>query len=257
MRVQHVVETPNMFAPVSTPAFLIRDVSFFVLAITGVIFIVVAGFTVYTLVRFGRRPASPAVEPAQVYGSTQIELAWTIVPLLIVVVLFLVTARYVWGIERRAQPPDALEITVVGNQWWWEIRYPKLGIVTANEIHVPVSDAAHPAPTFITVQSVDVAHSFWVPQLAGKMDAIPNKINRVWIEPQRVGTYVGQCAEYCGLQHALMLLAVVVHPREEFDRWAAAQQLPARDEVAAHPGRELFASLACINCHTIRGTPAN
>src|SRR5262245_10105316 len=112
MRVQPVVETPNMFAPVSTPAFLIRDVSFFVLAITGVIFIIVAGFTVYTLIRFGRRPAGPEVEPAQVYGSTQIELAWTIVPLLIVVVLFLVTARYAWGIDCRAQPPDALASTV-------------------------------------------------------------------------------------------------------------------------------------------------
>src|SRR5215813_9898684 len=257
MRVQHVVETPNMFAPVSTPAFLIRDVSLFVLAITGVIFVVVAGFTVYTLVRFGRRPASPAVEPAQVYGSTQIELAWTIVPLLIVVVLFLVTARYVWGIERRAQPPGALEITVVGNQWWWEIRYPKLGIVTANELHVPVSDATRPTLTFITIQSVDVAHSFWIPQLAGKMDAIPNKTNRIWIEPLRVGTYVGQCAEYCGLQHALMLLVVVVHPRDEFQAWVASQRTAPAEHEATRPGRELFSSLACINCHSVRGTPSN
>src|SRR5262249_30702946 len=254
MRVQHVVETPNMFAPVSTPAFLIRDVSFFVLAITAAIFIIVAGFAAYTLIRFGRRPGRPEVEPAQVYGSTQIEMAWTIVPLLIVVVLFLVTARYVWGIERRAQPPDALEITVVGNQWWWEIRYPKLGIVTANEIHVPVSDPAHPAPTFITVQSADVAHSFWVPQLAGTMDAIPNKINRVWIERLRVGTYVGQCAEYCGLQHALMLLVVVVHPRDEFLTWVAAQQRAPVEQATAKVGRELFSSLACINCHSVRGT---
>src|SRR5438552_7837263 len=108
------IETPNIFAPVSTPAFAIRDLSFVVLAITGVIFVIVAGFAVYTLIRFGRRPANPEVEPAQVYGSTQIELAWAVVPLLIVVVLFLVTARYVWGIERRPQPPGALEITVVG-----------------------------------------------------------------------------------------------------------------------------------------------
>ncbi len=254
---QHVIETPNIFAPVSTPAFAIRDLSFFVLAITAAIFVIVAGFAVYTLARFGRRPANPEVEPAQVYGSTQIELAWTIVPLLIVVVLFLVTARYVWGLERRVQPPDALEITVVGNQWWWEIRYPKLGIVTANEIHVPVNDATRPTPTFITIQSVDVAHSFWVPQLAGKMDAIPNKTNRIWIEPRRVGTYVGQCAEYCGLQHALMLLVVVVHPKDEFRAWAASQQaLPASPETT-RAGRELFSSLACINCHSVRGTPGN
>ena len=120
-----------------------------------------------------------------------------------------------------------------------------------------MSDPEKPTPTFITLQSVDVIHSFWVPQLAGKMDVIPNKTNRVWVEPLTAGTFVGQCAEYCGLEHALMLLTVVVHPREEFDRWAAAQQTPARDDPAARPGRELFASLACINCHTIRGTPAN
>jgi len=251
------IQTPSIFAPVSTPAFAIRDLSLFVLGITAVIFLIVAGFAAYTLIRFGRRPTNPAVEPAQVYGSTQIELAWTVVPFLIVVVLFLVTARYVWGIERRAQPPDALEITIVGNQWWWEIRYPKLGIVTANEIHVPVSDAARPTPTFITLESADVAHSFWVPQLAGKMDVIPNKTNRIWIEPRTPGTYVGQCAEYCGLQHGLMLLVVVVHPRDEFERWVAAQQAPARDDPATRAGRELFASLACINCHTVRGTPAN
>ena len=108
-----------------------------------------------------------------------------------------------------------------------------------------------------TLEPVDVIHSFWVPQLAGKMDVIPNKTNHVWVEPLVPGTYVGQCAEYCGIQHALMLLTVVVHPREEFERWAAVQQAPARDETTAHPGRELFASLACINCHTVRGTPAN
>jgi len=252
------IQTPSIFAPVSTPAFAIRDLSFFVLGITAVIFLIVAGFAIYTLIRFGRRPANPDLEPAQVYGSTQIELAWTVVPLLIVVVLFLVTARYVWGIERRAQPPDALEITVVGNQWWWEVRYPKLGIVTANEIHVPVSDATSPALTFITLQSVDVAHSFWVPQLAGKMDVIPNKTNRVWIEPLQVGTYVGQCAEYCGLQHALMLLVVVVHPKDEFRTWVAAQQTsPVAQTAATRAGEELFASLACINCHTVRGTRGN
>src|SRR4029450_1531946 len=241
------IETPNIFAPVSTPAFEIRDLSFIVLAITGAIFVIGGGSALYTLIRFGRRPANPEVEPAQVYGSTQIELAWAIVPLLIVVVLFLVTARYVWGIERRAKPPNALEITVVGNQWWWEVRYPKLGIVTANEIHVPVSDPADPALTFITLQSVDVAHSFWVPQLAGKMDVIPNRTNRVWIEPRRAGTFVGQCAEYCGLQHALMLLVVVVHPKDEFRAWVATQQTVPAEPTATRAGRELFASWAGVN----------
>jgi cytochrome c oxidase subunit II len=249
--------TPNMFAPASTPAYAIREIAFFVLGITGAIFVVVAGLTLYTIIRFRRRAGDGPSEPPQVYGSRQIELAWTVVPFLIVLVLFLVTARYIWGIERYQQPPGAVEVTIVGNQWWWEIRYPKLGVVTANELHVPVSDPARPTPTFITLESADVIHSFWVPQLAGKMDVIPNKTNHVWVDPTTPGTYVGQCAEYCGLQHALMLLIVVVHPREDFERWVAAQQAVARDDPAARRGRELFASLACINCHTVRGTPAN
>jgi cytochrome c oxidase subunit 2 len=244
---------PHMFDPVSTPAFMIRELAFFTMGIAGAIFVVVGGLIVFAIARFRQRPGQPDREPPQVYGSTRIELAWTVVPFLIVVVLFLVTARYIWGIERRTPPPGALEITVVGHQWWWEVRYPKLGVVTANELHVPIAST----PTFITLESADVIHSFWVPQLSGKMDVIPGKVNRVWIEPVAAGVYLGQCAEYCGLEHALMLLTVVVHPAEEFDRWAAAQRAPARDDPAEQPGRELFASLACINCHTIRGTPAN
>jgi cytochrome c oxidase subunit 2 len=251
------VPTPSIFDPASTPAFEIRDLSFLVLGISALIFLVVAGLAAYILVRFRSRRGDERHEPPQVYGSTQIELAWTVVPFLIVVVLFLVTARYIYGIERRAMPAGAIEATIVGNQWWWEIRYPKLGIVTANELHVPVSDPVKPTPTFITLQSADVIHSFWVPQLAGKMDVVPNKTNRVWIDPRTPGTYVGQCAEYCGTQHAWMLLEVIVHPREEFDRWVAAQQAPAREDPGVRAGRELFLSLSCINCHTVRGTPAN
>jgi cytochrome c oxidase subunit II len=251
------VSTPSIFAPASTPAFEIRDLSFLVLGISAVVFVVVAGMALYTILRFRNRPGDERREPPQVYGSTQIELAWTVVPFLIVVVLFLVTARYIYGIERRAMPAGAIEATIVGNQWWWEIRYPKLGIVTANELHVPVSDPTKPTPTFITLQSADVIHSFWVPQLAGKMDVVPNKTNRVWIDPQTPGTYVGQCAEYCGTQHAWMLLEVVVHPREEFDRWVAAQQAAVPEDPAVRAGRDLFLSLSCINCHTVRGTPAN
>jgi cytochrome c oxidase subunit 2 len=244
---------PHMFAPVSTPASMIREIAVFTIGLAAAIFVVVAGLTVFAMARFRQRPGQGDLEPAQVYGSARIELAWTVVPVLIVAVLFLVTARYIWGIERRAAPPGALQIAVVGHQGWWEVRYPELGVVTANELHVPVARV----PTFITLESADVIHSFWVPQLAGKMDVIPGRTNRVWIEPSTAGVYLGQCAEYCGLEHALMLLTVVVHPLEEFDRWVAAQRAPARDDAAARRGRELFASLACINCHTIRGTPAN
>jgi cytochrome c oxidase subunit II len=219
------VQTPSIFAPVSTPAFAIRDLSYFVLGICAVIFIVVAGLLVYSLIRFRRRPADADREPPQVYGSNQIELAWTVVPVLIVVILFLATARYIFGIEGLQATPSALNVTVVGHQWWWEIRYPALGITTANELHVPVSDPANPRPIFLTLESADVIHSFWVPQLAGKMDVIPNKTNRVWIDPHTPGLYVGQCAEYCGLQHAGMLLRVIVHHKDEFAQWVAAEQV--------------------------------
>jgi cytochrome c oxidase subunit II len=249
--------TPSIFAPVSTPAFAIRELAMFVLGITGVIFLIVAGLGVYVLVRFRRRRRDDQTEPPQVYGSRQIELAWTVVPLLIVAVLFLVTTRYIYGIERRQPPADALEVTVIGHQWWWEIRYPSFGIVTANELHVQVSDASRPTPIFVTIQSADVAHSFWIPQLAGKIDAIPNKTNRLWIEPLVPGTYVGQCAEYCGIQHAGMLLTAVVHSRDDFTRWASAQQAPARNDGDVQRGRTLFASLACSSCHTVQGTPGN
>jgi len=249
--------TPSIFAPASTPAFAIRDLSFLVLAIVTGIFIVVAGVTVYAILRYRRRPGDDGRDPPQVYGSMQIELAWTVVPFLIVIVLFLTTTRYIFAIERQPETPDAVEVTVIGNQWWWEIRYPRLGIVTANELHVPVSDAARPTPTFITLQSADVIHSFWIPQLAGKTDLVPGKTNRMWIDPRTPGTYVGQCAEFCGLQHAGMLLTVTVHPKDEFDRWVAAQRAAAADDPAVRAGRDVFASVACISCHTVRGTPAN
>jgi len=249
--------TPSIFAPVSTPAFAIRDLSFLVLAIVTAIFVVVAAVTVYAIVRYRHRPGDDGRDPPQVYGSVQIELAWTVVPFLIVIVLFLTTTRYIFAIERPAPTPDTLEVRVVGNQWWWEIRYPQLGIVTANELHVPVSDAARPMRTFITLESADVIHSFWIPQLAGKTDVIPGKTNRSWIEPRKPGTYVGQCAEFCGVQHAWMLLRITVHPRDEFDRWVAAQQAVAADAPESRAGRDVFTSVACISCHTVRGTPAN
>jgi cytochrome c oxidase subunit 2 len=251
------VSTPSLFAPVSTPAFAIRDLAYFVLGICAAIFIVVAGLLAYSLVRFRSRAGDEAREPPQIYGSHQIELAWTVVPVLIVVILFLATARHIFGLQGVQPLPHALTATIIGHQWWWEIRYPQLGITTANELHVPVSHPANPTPIFLTLASADVIHSFWVPQLAGKMDVIPNKINQVWIDPHTPGLYVGQCAEYCGLQHAGMLLRVIVQPQEEFADWVARQQAPASDDPQVRHGREIFQSVACITCHTVRGTTAN
>src|SRR5262249_59885003 len=131
-----------------------------------------------------------------------------------------------------------------------EFRYPELGVVTANELHVPVSTAQNPAPTFIKLLSADTDHSFWVPQLAGKTDLIPNRNNSMWIEPHSTGMYLGQCAQYCGTQHAKMLLRVYVQSREDFDRWVQEQSRPARVSDTPSDGQRIFGSTACINYHT-------
>ncbi len=248
----------SVFAPLSTHAEEIHEYSLFVLGITGAIFLVVFTLLAVAVVRFRRRPGDDDAEPPQVYGSLQVEVAWTVIPVLIVIVLGLTTARTVFQIQDRPKPPGALEVTVIGRQWWWELRYPSLGIVTANELHVPVSDAARPSPTFLTLLSADVAHSFWVPRLAGKTDLIPNKVNSTWIDPRRPGLYLGQCAEFCGTQHAKMLLRVYVHTAEDFERWVASQQAGTAPAAgggdAVSEGRRVFETTACLNCHTVRGT---
>jgi cytochrome c oxidase subunit 2 len=247
----------NIFSPESTPAKSIFDLSMFVLTITGLIFLVVSVLLVYAIVKFRARGTDADREPAQVYGSTQIELAWTVIPVLIVVVLFTATARVIHAIQDAPKPSTALDVTVIGHQFWWEYRYPALGIVTANELHVPVSDLSRPRPTFLMLMSADTDHSFWIPQLAGKTDLIPNRINRMWFDPQRTGLFLGQCAQYCGTQHGKMLQRVWVDSPEDFDTWVKAQQQPAVQDPKTLPGRRVFETTACINCHTVRGTVAN
>ncbi len=247
----------NIFRPLSTPAESIYQISILVLVICAAIFLVVAGLLIYTIFRFRQRRNDDEAEPAQIYGSNQIELAWTVIPVLIVFVIILVTARTIYDVQGAAQPPDAVNVTVVGHQWWWEIRYPGLGIVTANELHVPVTTSSKRRPSFLNLESADVAHSFWVPQLAGKTDLIPNRQNVMWIEPTQTGTYVGNCAEYCGLQHARMLLRVIVHTPEDFGRWITEQKESAVNDPQAQSGRTLLFATSCVNCHTIQGTAAN
>src|SRR5580658_6820732 len=247
----------NIFAPASTPAKSIADLSVFVLGITGIIFVVVFALLVYSVFKFRGRAVDAGREPAQVYGSTQIELAWTIIPILIVIVLFLATARVIHAIQDAPEPAGAVEVTAIGHQYWWEFRYPKLGIVTANELHIPVSGPTHPTPTFLQLLSADTDHSFWVPELAGKTDLIPNHPNRMWMDPQRTGLFVGQCAQYCGVQHAKMLLRVSVDGPEDFAAWVRAQQKPAVEDAGAIAGRRVFQRNACMNCHAVGGTSAD
>ena len=247
----------NIFAPETTPARSIYDLSMFVLGITGVIFLVVGGLIVYAVLKFRATRDNLDREPAQVYGSNQIELAWTVIPILIVIVLFLATARGIHAVQDAAKPANALDVTAIGHQFWWEFRYPALGIVTANELHIPVSDPAHPRPTFLKLLSADTDHSFWIPQLGGKTDLIPNHPNTMWMDPRRTGVFLGQCAQYCGTQHGKMLLSVKVESADDFDVWVRGQQERATQDETAVAGKRLFETTACINCHAIRGTVAN
>jgi len=228
----------------------------FVLAVTGAIFAIVFSLLVYAVAKFRRRN-DDGREPPQVYGSNQVEVAWTVIPILIVVALFMATARVIADIQKASPSASAIEVVAIGHQFWWEYRYPSLGVVTANELHVPVSDPGHPTPTFIKLLSADTDHSFWVPRLAGKTDLIPNHPNSTWIDPHEAGLYVGQCAQYCGTQHAKMLLRVYVQPRDEFDRWIQQQRQPASISDVVSEGRRVFETTACINCHAVAGTVAN
>jgi cytochrome c oxidase subunit II len=253
---QHPETTPTTLAPLSTPAHEIFGLSLFVLLITGAIFFSVGGLLVYVIIRYRARGEEGEHEPAQVYGSVQVELAWTVIPVLIVVVLFLTTARIIFAVQDAPKPKSALDVTVIGHQFWWEFRYPKLGIVTANELHIPLSTHQRPEPTYLRLLSADVDHSFWVPQLNGKTDLIPNHPNEMWMDPQQPGLYLGQCAQFCGVEHAKMLIRVYVDTPDQFAAWVKNQQQPAVDDAAVAAGRQIFETEACVNCHTVSGTAA-
>src|SRR5947199_8956700 len=247
----------NIFVPLSTPAHAIYQISLLVLLICAAIFLVVGGLLAYAIFRFRRRPEHENLEPPQVYGSNQVELAWTVIPILIVIVITLATTRTIYDVQGALPPPGTVNVTVVGHQWWWEIRYPDLGIVTANELHAPVTESGNRRPTFLKLESADVAHSFWVPQLSGKTDLIPNRTNSMWIDPRQEGIFLGNCAEYCGMQHANMLLRVIVQSPEEFEKWAAAQKPEASYDSRIEAARGAFLSLSCVNCHSVSGTSAS
>jgi cytochrome c oxidase subunit 2 len=290
-----IVNSPtSIFSTTSTPADKVRLLSLDVLFTLGCVFLAVFALIAYVAVRFRVREGDNS-EPPQVFGSSQIELSWTIIPTLIIFILFLGTARVVFEVQDAPAPPSALNVTVIGHQYWWEFRYPKYNVVTANELHIPLSDPKSPTPTYMKLTSADVIHSFWVPSLAGKTDLLPNRVNEMWIDPHKAGMYEGQCAQFCGAQHAKMLLRVYVDPPEEFQRWIGNQQksnapVPGvasdvnlnepglknfaaaaptllrttasrgetvdTQQISPEQGRRVFEHQACINCHAVKGTVA-
>ena len=217
------------------------------------VFVLVEGTLVFALARFRRRAGAPV--PKQVHGNTRLEITWTIIPALLLLGVAVPTVGTIFSLARK--PPGSLNITVTGHQWWWQVEYPSLNVTTANEIHIPVGQ-----PVYVTVTSVDVIHSFWIPRLAGKQDLEPGHMNHLTIEASQVGTFLGQCAEYCGSSHANMRLRVMAQSPADFEAWAANQAKPAEtpaDGTAAAAGMDLFQNgrfangLQCTGCHTIDG----
>jgi cytochrome c oxidase subunit 2 len=212
------------------------------------IFVVVQILLLVAVIRFRER--DPKAIPPQVRGSVKLELVWTVLPAVILTFIAFPTVGAIFRTQ-AAPPKDALRVRVIGHQWWWEFQYPDLGFATATDLHLPAG-----RPVSLEIAGADVIHSFWVPQLGGKRDAIPGGITRIVLTPDAPGEYYGQCAEFCGVSHANMRHLAVVDAPEAFTAWAASQKEPAPtppDGSPAAAGRDVFRTAACIGCHTIRG----
>ena len=215
--------------------------------VCAVIAVIVFTALAWVLSRYRERGASSL--PRQIRGHTLLELSWTIAPALVLLVIAIPTIQVIFRTQTTPAPAGALQITVRGWQWWWEFRYPSLGIVTANELYLPLGQ-----PIAIRLEGPDVIHSFWVPRLGGKRDVIPGRINLLSFTADQPGDLWGQCAEFCGASHANMRMRVVAVSPVEFERWVAQQKAePVEPRDAAGEGKTIYARSACVGCHTIRG----
>ena len=246
-----------------------------------VIFIIVEGLLVVFLFRYRHRKNQTRIPP-QVHGNTRLEIAWTILPTLILAGVAVPTIATIWDLAAKPTG-DVLEVNVLAHQWWWEFDYPDQRILTANELHIPTgrpvyvtlcavgfgygtpvpSQGGPPAPSACqgppdspppAAIGAAVIHSFWVPELAGTQDVVPGQTNHLTIQADEPGVYEGQCKEFCGLSHAYMRFKVVAHTPEDFDRWVAQQQAPASSAVAglAQAGQAIFLQ-TCVACHAVAG----
>jgi cytochrome c oxidase subunit 2 len=223
-----------------------------ILIMALVVFVLVEGAIILILIRDRGRKGDNTL-PKQVYGNTKLEVTWTAIPILLVIALFVMTVQTMHAVAAPAPEKSDLNVQVTGHQWWWEFSYPDLGITTANELHIPLGGTVQ-----ITLASVDVIHSFWVPQLSGKTDVIPGQTNHMWLKGEKIGVYHGQCAEFCGTNHANMRFKVIVESQADFNTWAASQQkdAPQPQTDAEKQGYKMITTGICSNCHTLNGTDA-
>jgi len=231
----------------------IRILFWVVFALGAVVLAFVGGFMFVNVTRFSAK--FPGEEPNQVFGNKRVEIAWTIIPVAVLVVAFGFTTYYIHDINTPPARAHLLDIDAIGHQWWWEFQYPGLGVVTANEVHIPVGANVH-----FHVQSDDVIHSFWTPSLQRQIDANPGQDNAVYVTLNQPGVYGGMCYEYCGAGHAWMKYEVIVQPKAEFDAWIKHQRQPAIKSANLSPlarqGRTLFLHQTCVSCHAINGEAA-
>jgi cytochrome c oxidase subunit II len=246
-----ITDVVKVLNPQSPQARAIFDLAVVVIVVMAVIFSVVVGIVIYALLRSPRWREGER-DPEQGKGNKTIEIVWTAVPLAIVAVLFVLSARTM-GISDPAPPPNP-DILVIGHQWWWEARYTNSGAVVANEIHIPVGK-----PLALRLDAADVLHEFWVPELARKITTVPGHPNHIWIQADKPGTYLGFCSEFCGTQHAWMHLLLVAEPEAEFQKWEQAQRASAPPPTTqnAQQGLAIFQQMSCVSCHAIKGTIAS
>jgi cytochrome c oxidase subunit 2 len=236
----------NALDPQSPLARAIYDLGIVSSVVFALIFIIVTGAITFSIFRFGTRAGEP--DPTQISGNRKVEITWLIIPFLIVIFLFIMTLSAM----NRADPPPAPspDLVITGHQFWWQVDYPGSGVITANEIHIPAGK-----PLSIQLESKDVLHEFWVPQLTRKMSNVPGQPNHIWLQADKPGTYIGQCSEFCGTEHAWMRILVIADEPAQFEEWQRAQLQPAQaatTDVTAK-GLALFQTSTCINCHAIRG----
>ena len=236
----------NALDPQSPLARAIYDLGIVSGVVFALIFVIVTSAITFSIFRFRARAGE--ADPTQIGGNRKVEIAWTIIPFLIVIFLFVITLSAM----NRADPPPApaADLVITGHQFWWQVDYPTSGVITANEIHIPTGK-----PLSVRLESADVLHEFWVPKLTRKMSNVPGQPNHIWLQADKPGTYIGQCSEFCGTQHAWMRILVVADEPAQFEEWQRAQLQPAQaatTDVTAK-GLAVFQTTSCINCHAIRG----
>lgn len=199
----------------------------------------------------GRRQPGDTSEPRQNHGNVRLEVVWTVIPFLLVIFIFFLTVRTMNAVAAPPREDGDLTVRVIGHRWFWEFQYPDLGITTANDLIIPEDTNVH-----LELVSVDVIHSFWVPNLSGKIDVVPGQQNAMWIRADDPGTFMGHCGEYCGMQHANMHFNVIAQPTADFNAWVQAQQQPvvAATGTLEQEGEQIVTAGLCAGCHTIQGT---